>query len=141
MPEPEVLDAGPELDALVAEKVLGWTKRVAKKPDGIPSQHWNKKYHSDWVNGDEDYMYSIYDHCPEEGDYGFSPSTLIQHAWEVVEHFLPFQKTHFREKFLPFAGELTPFMGGNLMLDTAPNVALKICLAALKAVEDNDETS
>lgn len=57
------LEAGPELDRLVAEKVMGWTFIDRK----IPS----------WQD--------------EHGDYRFigqvfQPSIQIAHAWEVVEH-------------------------------------------------------
>ena len=58
---------GPELDALVAEKVMGWT--AVYLSDGVNT------WLDDGVNTGR--MIS--------GDYPWSPSTSIADAWEVVE--------------------------------------------------------
>ena len=116
-----MMEPGPELDALVAEKVMGW---------GRSERSW-------WVT-----------HKGAELCYSWSPSTNIAHAWEVVERFGPEWSVEierwphggdkdwacrmvefFKDKpgIKSQAGELAP---------TAPHA---ICLAALKAVEEADE--
>ena len=68
------MEPGRELDALVAEKVMGWKlidRKSAGWGDGPPV----------WATGDESW-----DGSPTFQD--FRPSVAIRHAWEVVEKWL-----------------------------------------------------
>jgi hypothetical protein len=78
----DTMEAGREMDALVAEKVMGWKKRV-RKGHGVDGNHewWFDKrkptYPLEFVKGwdtDEDFD-------------PWEPSTSISAAWEVVECF------------------------------------------------------
>lgn len=69
------MQPGPELDRLVAEKVMGW--RVHNR---------NTAFYV--LAGEEDgpmFNLSKHDTC---GSLRFAPSTNIAHAWEVVEHII-----------------------------------------------------
>lgn len=97
---------GPELDALIAKKVMGWTL------------------------GKSDDHYYLMDgrHIDRRVGTGWSPSTNITHAFEVVEKVGP----QFEIIYQPNGRWLARF--GNTIqaeADTAPHA---ICLAALKAV-------
>lgn len=61
-----ILPAGPELDALMAEKVMGW-KRGSLAPQI-------------WYERDPEGAYRLHRHSD-----GWKPSTEIANAWEVVE--------------------------------------------------------
>lgn len=110
------LPAGPDLDRLIAEKVMGY--EVRPNPDRADL----------WL-------------CinPKSGrPYIFSPSTSIAHAWEVVrkmredpDHMFVVVdlsdeayagRLHYRQQIFP--SELTK----------APTAELAICLAALKSL-------
>lgn len=69
------LPAGPKLDRLIAEKVMGWTVT------GAPSLGECRKGQWFWNKMSRVFL--------REGDYGdceiWSPSTNIVHAWVVVE--------------------------------------------------------
>lgn len=69
------LPAGPELDRLVADKVMGW--RPETSSDG-KYERWNKNDH----NGGA--WYAIKWNRERHGEDWFSPSTNIEHAREVV---------------------------------------------------------
>lgn len=99
------MPAGPELDAIIAEKVMGW-KRVPGTESGA------------WM-----------DPCTNDGRMGsWSPSTDIAAAWEVVEKLklslIPTNKGWIVSQHHLFEG---PF-GED---ETAP---LAICRAALAAI-------
>lgn len=109
---------GRELDALIAEKVLGY-KRLEDAPDG--SERWR---------------------YPNEGKYSGIPSfsTSIEAAWEVVEKLrergFAFHFTQLAEDgwganagFVDHADDRN--IGVTRSLDSAPHA---ICLAALKAI-------
>lgn len=68
--EIDALPAGYELDALVAEKVMGWTERDSRGPGGHPMRRWFPPQNGPW-EWDQD----------EPKPY----STDIAAAWEVVE--------------------------------------------------------
>ena len=131
------MEPGPELDALVAERVMGW-KRLE---DGIKKMDPKNK-----VVLYTDDEFGVLPSCYPGPRW--SPSTNIAHAWEVVERFGPEWSVEierwphrgdkdwacrmvefFKDKpgIKSQAGELAP---------TAPHA---ICLAALKAVEGEDE--
>lgn len=116
------MKAGRELDALVAEKVMGWTDARV----GIRSQ---RRFHREELP-------TPVDVGPDEE---WSPSTDIAAAWEVVAKFqmvyvyraakdLPNLKIgQWEALFSPDAGERALYG----VADTAP---LAICKAALKTV-------
>ena len=120
----DTMPAGPELDRLVAEKVMGWD------PD---NQANNSEFNPQWFDSRHGFWWI--GEWGEEGTYSWSPSAIIAHAWEVVERMrgqgLWFQLT------APHPGSIDPqwrcsFGGVYLGIgDTAP---LAICRAALKAV-------
>jgi hypothetical protein len=71
------MNAGRELDALVAEKVMGWRRH--------PTNQWNDRWHDGDRELDADHAIE-----GEGGDYyhpdkAWEPSTDIAAAWEVVE--------------------------------------------------------
>src|ERR1051326_982796 len=74
------LPASPELDALVAEKVMGWTnvRLISATDNGDPTPSWH---------GD-----------PPTGGRGFPPpaySTAIAAAWEVVDKWKSLNPDYF----------------------------------------------
>jgi hypothetical protein len=117
------MKAGRELDALIAEQVMGWTKRSI--PDEIVGPEW----------------YWCSEAGPKQLVSSWRPSTEIHWAWMVVErlrgqhcctklysdHGYVWECTLIKEFDDPHAGE-QPLFG---QAETAP---LAICLAALKAV-------
>ena len=115
-----------ELDALVAEKVMGWKEEF----DGL-NMRWTLDGER-WA-GDSGYV------------NGWSPSTRISHAWQVVEKMLP-AIGHIYPAVDLETGELLHWCAvvetgdtsrQGVTADTAPRA---ICLAALKAVgEATDE--
>ena len=117
------MSAGRELDAMVAEKVMGWTMA----PDGC----WVIVTHNDPDDG----------LGPRQADETWSPSRDISAAWDVFERLsdrLPCimlnqpNDNHPREWCVEwFDGEQT------LDIVTADTAPLAICLAALKALGDD----
>lgn len=69
------MNPGRELDALIAEKVMGWKLKY---------NDYGKNPH--WVNSESKAVHydDHFNTCPADE---FSPSTDIKDAWEVVEHF------------------------------------------------------
>lgn len=136
------MDAGRELDALVAEKVMGWVNVAClnggNTPTGEPDDDWNRDARNDPRHGGTGIPQV---HRLEVPDY----STQINDAWEVVEKLkrdgwnvslggdngwgCTIYKIHaqggknfsstWEESFGPINAETAP---------------LAICLAALKAV-------
>ena len=139
------MKAGRELDALVAEKVMGW--------DGCHSIHYCE---DTWYNycknpgcyatgADEDEMIGSWDggEPPIPGCKGYPPySTSIAEAWLVVEKFDTWEVHRWYDpKYKRYDGDFyvscyltkhDPEMFGEATADTAP---LAICRAALKAAE------
>lgn len=133
------MKAGRELDALVAEKVMGWIKTdeskydeegiemtVMESPQGAMAQAFGWGFECDF------------------DDFGPSLprfSSDVSAAWEVIEHF---SETHrgsvvrwFGKNGERYAASFWPLMETDVVprdhipAETAP---LAICLAALKAV-------
>ena len=103
------MEAGPEMDALVAERVMGWT---AERKPGLPHL---------WLP-------------PGHFISGWSPSTDISAAWQVVEKMLEKHEA-FHLEYIPDKQWYAMFWFATYFTsaDTAP---LAICRAALKAVVD-----
>lgn len=126
---------GRELDALVAEKVMGWLKgkRTYISPYG-PEHNYDFEQ---WINEDE-----IEKELP-------AYSTNILAAWEVIEHLKDNRRIFYCIEQHPFAEEPTVWLfdadkvpEGMVIADhaakwnvTAATIPHAICLAALKAVE------
>jgi len=122
------LQPGPELDALVAEKVMGWKVVEIHEPSGRKVMRW------------------LSDHGEGLGMYGvddWTPSSDITLAWEVVEKihnhgesFKPLslsRATGLGEPFSKFLWEATFRMYPAICYATAETAPHAICLAALKA--------
>jgi len=102
------MNAGRELDMLVAEKVMGWT--------------WSDTFNC---------------YCYSDGrplGYPFVPSTDISDAWKAIEKLKSwcFTITNFGT-----CGAVLCCIGGGEV--TADTVCESICLAALMAVENENE--
>lgn len=67
------IPAGPDLDRLVAEKVMGWKWG----PTGADYSGWQ---------GSKQYPNGMWNRKNDACRGHWSPSTDIAHAWEVVEH-------------------------------------------------------
>lgn len=111
---------GPELDRLIAEGVMGWERM---------SDYWADEHgFRGWIE--------IPSNIPHDWEIIWSPSTRIEHAWEVVEKVgllnWPNSLQHGNLDGLwtieRFTGETTDIIA---QAETAP---LAICLAALKMI-------
>lgn len=123
MDDVDDMEAGTELDALIAEKVMGWTKYVYEK-EGTTHTEWTEarsvgtRYHAD-----------------------FHPSTDISTAWDVVEELArrgydlgrvgkEFGEGQYIAQF--FHGKTYGQACEHARGETAP---LAICRAAFKAIQ------
>jgi hypothetical protein len=126
------MQAGRELDALVAEKVMGWNL--------LCCNHGVDGSHSCWFDTDGKRLHPkvhLKGWDTDSDEDGFSPSTSIIDAWEVVERaglvvgktdegeWMAVHSTLDREFEYWFDAE------EGVVASTAP---LAICLAALRAV-------
>lgn len=151
------MDAGCELDALVAEKVMGWVRVGADwhiKPHHRPSLDRPGEVFDEWdAKGPHDFLIppgaGIHHRqgvsfCGCEYDGEIPPySTSIQAAWQVVEKMekdgmpLALQSpgsVDISECYYEF-NKWTAHFGSKLGSDRAANAApFAICLAALAAV-------
>lgn len=105
------LEAGPQMDALVAEKVMGWS---------IRGELWKDK------RGTIRRSKSTFEQY--EPSIRWSPSTDIAAAWEVVEK-MPMGMWPSVDGWVV---EIPDGSGDEVEAPTAP---LAICRAALKAIE------
>lgn len=116
------LEAGPELDILIAEKVMGWRL-------GEPHYVYEKDMHG----GSTEQSWEGPGLPRKDGtkplNFGFNPSTSISAAWEVVEKLYPQQGFALVWYGLRF-WEAT-FALGAAEAATAP---VAICRAAMKVV-------
>ena len=119
------MEAGKEMDTLVAEKVMGWKRgRVESFLPGI--------YCDAWVDEDDKKVAEL---------HGFKPSTSIADAWMVIEKLKSMTiyngNLHCnKEPWLTFCFHLEGTWGDKdgfniLLWEVNP---LSICNAALKAV-------
>lgn len=126
----ETIEAGRELDCLIAEKVMGWHWFV---PHGVMTELPPEHQHiGGWCNLDGSLAHGLYNR--------WQPSTNIAHAWEVVEK-LSDPCNSFRDYRGFPAG--TVFMykwsGMDLWASTASEAALNICRVALQIVSSTAE--
>jgi hypothetical protein len=135
MTDIDQLEAGRELDALVAEKVMGWPHIT----DDDPYRHY-KSYGGVIVNGDAEII--------RRGVIGepWKPSTDIAAAWEVFSHHCltsqvigswvhdSNERPELPQNDMGYAIEWFCTSRGDPVVGlSAPHA---ICLAALKAVSD-----
>lgn len=123
---------GPELDALVAEKVMGWERAQARcRECSSLAERWIWKKNGQYV-------------ADASGECRYSPSSSIREAWEVVEHMSKTTKEYWTIEYFSTGalvvfdyegGRDLPWVAGEHRAseDTAPHA---ICLAALKAVDE-----
>lgn len=118
------MQAGLELDALIAERVMGWTWKITRcNPEQrvLVDPYWTNMEVGFWWGRDVLHLVPHY-------------STEIEAAWDVFERLPAGQIYHHR------GGDFSVYWGNarhtsakmNVRADTAP---LAICLAALAAVE------
>ena len=135
-PDIDTLPAGPDLDALVAEKVMGWT---------LGDPHWIHGYMMHGMVEVRTWLGSE----TEDGakSEGWSPSTNIAAAWEVVEKLSqsgvdfylerdPYGRTHWARFNDTTQGTYNKEGCEDKRLGDAdaPTAPLAICRAALKAI-------
>lgn len=112
------MEAGTELDALVAERVMGWHlySGEARAPNGIP-----------WIDNDGVGV-------GRSHPAGWSPSTDIAAAWEVVE-----QMGH--EMKLEYIGsaKVTFRVTSSRQVSATGTAPLAICRAALLSILGDSE--
>ncbi len=128
------LQAGAELDRLIAEKVMGWKLAAsAKAMAGFEDGYGD--YILGFQNGPERLGMTSY---PEAFTESFQPSINISHAWEVVERLRAigcpdiYIATWHEGGFAAFVERADAHDTGDIIATTAP---LAICRAALLAVE------
>lgn len=115
----QIMEPGRELDALIAEKVMGW-RMLPDNEHFKTSQGWGPEGQS-------------LAHCPRY-------STDIAAAWEVVSKI---KKAHWNFVLTCHHGEWTVKLNHQTEGDDiseAESAPYAICLAALKAVETRDQS-
>jgi len=125
-----MMQAGRELDALVAEKVFGWKRAVVESHGAVNNL---------WVDADGKPARNGYYGASCVSDEYNAFSTRIEAAWTVVEKLRADKETDF-DLYAPAWAGTANMMGGNwkAMIDGYAGVSatapLAICLAALAAV-------
>lgn len=122
------MEAGRELDALIAEKVMGW--KIKYNDYGAAPR---------WVDSKGDFTCWDNSFNTEPAEF-FKPSTSIEHAWQVVKKIQALSNGHdwFTLNNANGRWQATFKTGAyyepidHVNADTAPHA---ICLAALKAME------
>ena len=140
------MEAGRELDALVAEKVMGWRKEYMFPAERVRGEDLPDRGALVWrESGQKSYKWLVEDRdcwipeeCPEDG---FHPSTDIAAAWLVVERLAQewdveiyrFQSMAINSAYWVCKfGELVDYEP--TYFAQALSAPHAICLAALKAV-------
>lgn len=141
------MKAGREIDALVAEKVMGWRRmtyaeQYAKcpRPHGYGNDNRLTSYwHSSELHNGVYREAARAEDCPDyyEPEDAWSPSTDIAAAWEVVIHLRSKDYIDFELRMEPGRESATASFimpAGNRISASANDAPAAICLAALKAV-------
>jgi hypothetical protein len=84
--------AGPRLNALVAEKVMGWHRWV---DPGETDYEGPYPMFAGW--GDESGLLAVYNHPDGNLDFYFNPSGNIRDAWRLVEKLTPLNLQLYQE--------------------------------------------
>ncbi len=139
------MTAGRELDALVAEKVMGWRRMTyAEQYPGNPNFAHRNELTGYWHDAVGKYCARAED-CPDyyAPEDAWSPSTDIAAAWEVVEKLCATGTDEERyfivrreaaEYVVTFWREALAHNVAEEFESRAKNAPLAIALAALKAV-------
>ena len=121
------LEAGPELDALVAEKVMGWQLKKVRRSFGTSTMGFEYADRDAWVDGNGTAVCEPWE---------WQPGDELDDAWQVVEKFLAddYRFALDNREGLPWWAEfaLPDYSEGDQ--DIAETPTLAICRAALKAV-------
>lgn len=127
------MEAGPELDRLVAERVMGWwigdceAHFLVESVESFPAYLRGSKK---WDARDRVYR------SPAHNSEFWSPSTSIADAWEVVEKMDTGNSFQLSTRFTDWWASFT--ISTNVSASTAP---LAICRAALLAVLSQEDQS
>lgn len=124
--EIDKMEAGPEMDALVAEKVMGW--KLGKPRWVYTEELYGRVKSQAWEGSTKDGMTQTIE--------SWRPSTEITAAWLVVEKIggvFRLEKYPHPDSFQGYPGIcwVADFHIASSLAETAP---LTICRAALKAV-------
>ena len=125
-----------KIDALVAEKVMGWKRRVRKDVFNEPDDDtpWMNELDNNWYDASDTARACVEDEgsCREDYEHGWFPSEDISAAWEVVEKMREISGVTITASQIGYptihscmCG--TFYGGGNTAM-------LAICLAALRSV-------
>ncbi len=119
------MEAGPDLDRMVAERVMGW--HIAPWEDETDGG-------LEWKDALGHYMapYS----SGQNPKWRWSPSTDIAAAWRVVEHITRVPRTVVEARQAANTAFAIWWDHANLWAHTASEAALAISRAALQAVMD-----
>jgi len=89
------MDVNRRIDAMVAERVMGWTRKTngyaiggySFKPEPEDADdEWYNELDGNWYDSKGERVAEVEDGLsPEDGQDGFYPSQRISSAWEVVE--------------------------------------------------------
>ena len=121
------MEAGKEMDARIAEKVMKWHVNIVHDYEG-------------WYDEENGFQRSTsnyaFDDCDEEANiYEWHPSNDLNTAWEVVEKMLTIYPTNDVSLKSTCRGWLcTIDVGGAEFTRNAETAPLAICRAALLAV-------
>lgn len=115
--DPASMEAGPELDALIAEKVMGWTRY----PDNGPVA---------WVDDDGDVRTDKWE-----------PSEEDSHALEALDHVDTYHWVEYDKRRGVFIGAVCTLEPWRVFKAEAPTRALAICRALLMWAEAKEEPS
>lgn len=138
---PLAMKPGRELDVVIAERVMGWSRRGAgdhTKPEHRPSKDFPGRVINNWDSkGPHDYLESpggrsriYFCGCDDIGEEIPRYSSDIAATWEVVERLHKLDPDDGLKIW--FIGHWQASFGATIAdADTAPHA---ICLAALKAV-------
>ena len=152
MSEVEILQPGPELDALVAEKVMGWTRplgglcgewRKVHEEEHAGDAEWENTQTGEYVTAEQ--AYSAWWWRKPTGMYSKAVpaySTSIADAWEVLPKLHRLNYVVYINPSSLGGGYVECFYPGHDAEDSFPEffdvcgqqVPHAICLAALKAV-------
>jgi len=126
------MEAGREMDALVAELVMEWKYRTDLESTWFILELYKKLDNPVFWNGEFGIGYA-----KSNGWGPFHPSTDIAAAWQVVEKFNSCEITIAKDKseyvcLLDFAPDMDKWYPA-----VAPTAPLAICRAALKAVTND----
>ncbi len=124
-------DAGPELDARIAEEVMGWRR------EPTPHRGWPKYKPPSFTDSPSSGIYKVTGTTEDSWiTERWSPTIDHTAAWEVVEKVQADLDVAFSLIRFPSSNWFAVFGDSEREADTAP---VAICLAALAAKEERNE--